>query len=69
MVEAQGQVAKRIDRYWLRPHLALPKPAGGETTRRVCELALPTGVPLQELDPARGQRAFSYKTSTDLLHW
>jgi hypothetical protein len=23
MVEAQGQVAKRIDRYWLRPLLAL----------------------------------------------
>jgi hypothetical protein len=32
-MEAQGQVAKRIDRYWLRPLLALPKPAGGETAQ------------------------------------
>jgi len=27
-MEAQGQVAKRIDRYWLRPLLALPETCG-----------------------------------------
>jgi hypothetical protein len=71
MMKARSQVAKRIDRYWLHPLLCAPKPARRETARkslRACISKLPTVEPLQESDPIGGQRAFSYKTSTDLLH-
>jgi hypothetical protein len=63
MMEARGQVAKRVDRYWLRP-LSLRYETCGAKRLRASISKLPTAVPLQESDAGRGQSL----TSTDLLH-